>query len=374
MAEQLMHVIGNEKVAAKATAWESVYDPALGTVIGEVPLDDERALEMAVDQADQAFSTWSATPILERTRVMFRYRDLLVRHQAELAELVTREHGKVLADATNEVGRGIEVVELACGAPTILKGELLAEVAHGVDVSMLRVPLGVVAGITPFNFPAMIPLWMIPPAIVSGNTFVLKPSERTPLTSLRLLELLHEAGLPPGVVNIVHGGRAVVDRILTHPKVRAVSFVGSQPVAEHVYRTAAAHDKRVQALGGAKNFHVVMPDADWNRTIEALTSSAYGSAGERCLAGSVAVAVGEAGNRLVELMQARAERLIVGDGRNAQSEMGPLIRAQHRDRVAGYIDRVFRKAQSWCMTDACIPGPNKDSFWVRRCLMGSTAR
>jgi malonate-semialdehyde dehydrogenase (acetylating)/methylmalonate-semialdehyde dehydrogenase len=215
---------------------------------------------------------------------------------------------------------------------------------------------------------------MIPPAIVSGNTFVLKPSERTPLTSLRLLELLHEAGLPPGVVNIVHGGRAVVDRILTHPKVRAVSFVGSQPVAEHVYRTAAAHDKRVQALGGAKNFHVVMPDADWNRTIEALTSSAYGSAGERCLAGSVAVAVGEAGNRLVELMQARAERLIVGDGRNAQSEMGPLIRAQHRDRVAGYIDRVFRKAQSWCMTDACIPGPNKDSFWVRRCLMGSTAR
>ncbi len=337
MVQQLSHVVGAELLAPQATEYDPVYNPALGTVIGQVPLDDERAVDLAVQAANAAFPGWAKTPVLERTRIMFRYHELLTSHRDELAALVTQEHGKVRSDAYNEVGRGIEVVQLAAAAPSLLKGEVLPGVSHGVDVSMVRVPLGVVAGITPFNFPAMIPLWMVPLALVSGNTFVLKPSERTPLTALRLTELLHEAGLPPGVLNVVHGGRVVVDRILSHPGIRAVSFVGSQPVAHYVYRTAAANGKRVQALGGAKNFHVVLPDADLDRTVQMLTSSAYGSAGERCLAGSVVVAVGEAGDRLVEAMEARIRRLVVGDGMQPESEMGPLIRAQHRDRVAGYV-------------------------------------
>lgn len=339
MTQRLPHQIGREPYVSRAKNWDDVYNPADGSVIAEVPLDDRDALDEAVKTAQAAFPGWAQTPILERARVMFRYRELLERHRDELASSVTREHGKIKSDAANEVGRGIEVVELAAGAPQLLKGEILTQVSRGVDVFMTRVPLGVVAGITPFNFPAMIPLWMIPPAIVSGNAFVLKPSERTPMTSVRLYELLREAGLPPGVLNIVHGGRAVVDRILAHPTIRAVSFVGSQPVAEYVYRTAASHGKRVQALGGAKNFHVVMPDAHLDRTVAALSASAYGSAGERCLAGSVAVAVGDVGDQLVTGLANRVKRLVVGAGINPDVEMGPLIRVQHRERVIDYIDR-----------------------------------
>lgn len=362
MAERIAHVINHQLVSPTAKTWDAVYNPATGAVIGEIPLDDEHAVELAVEAADQAFRAWAETPILERARVMFRYRQLLVDHQDELARMVTQEHGKVASDAFNEVGRGIEVVELAAGAPSLLKGEVLPGAAHGVDVSMLRVPLGVVAGITPFNFPAMIPLWMIPPAVVAGNTFVLKPSERTPLTSLRLVELLHEAGLPEGVVNIVHGGRSVVDRLLQHRRVRAVSFVGSQPVAEYVYRTAAANGKRVQALGGAKNFHVVMPDANLDRTVEALAGSAYGSAGERCLAGSVVIAVGDVQDRFVDAMKARAERLVVAPGTDPTSEMGPLIRAQHRDRVARYIERGVSEGASLVYDGRQHPKPDQGFF------------
>jgi malonate-semialdehyde dehydrogenase (acetylating)/methylmalonate-semialdehyde dehydrogenase len=339
VAAVLQHVIGGQLRPHQASRLDPVFNPALGDVIGEVPIDDVQAVDAAVQAAEAAFREWSATPILERARVMFRYRELLEAHRQELAESVTREHGKILSDAYNEVGRGIEVVELAAGAPSLLKGETLPEVAHGVDVTMLRVPLGVVAGITPFNFPAMIPLWMIPPAIVSGNTFVLKPSERTPLTSMRLLELLKEAGLPDGVVNLVHGGAPVVDALLTHPRIRAISFVGSQPVADYVYRTASQHHKRVQALGGAKNFHIVMPDANLDLAVDALMGSAYGSAGERCLAGSVVVAVGDVADTLVQRLQDKASRLKVGNGLEAGIEMGPLIRAQHRERVQGYIER-----------------------------------
>ncbi|PSR34905.1 MAG: methylmalonate-semialdehyde dehydrogenase (CoA acylating) [Sulfobacillus benefaciens] len=362
MAKRLQHVIGETQVAAQATRWDPVYNPATGEIIGEVPIDDDNAVNYAVEAARSAFSSWAETPILERARVMFRYRDLLEAHHNDLAEMVTREHGKVLSDAYNEVGRGIEVVELAAGAPSILKGEILQGVAHGVDAMMLRVPLGVVAGITPFNFPAMIPLWMVPPAIVSGNTFVLKPSERTPMTSLRLMELLKEAGLPDGVVNIVHGGRTVVDRILNHPDIRAVSFVGSQPVAEHVYRTAAAAGKRVQALGGAKNFHIVMPDADLAKTVEALTSSAYGSAGERCLAGSVVIGVGAVADELVEAMRDRAKHLVVGDGTDPATEMGPLIRDVHRDRVAGYISRGLDEGAKLVVDGRTHPMPSQGFF------------
>ncbi len=362
MAKRLQHVIGDSRVNAQATRWDPVYNPTTGEIIGEVPIDDNNAVDHAVEVARGAFSSWAQTPILERARVMFRYRDLLEAHHKDLAEVVTREHGKVLSDAYNEVGRGIEVVELAAGAPNLLKGEVLQGVAHGVDTMMFRVPLGVVAGITPFNFPAMIPLWMVPPAIVSGNTFVLKPSERTPMTSLRLMELLKEAGLPDGVLNIVHGGRTVVDRILNHPAIRAVSFVGSQPVAEHVYRTAAAAGKRVQALGGAKNFHIVMPDTDLGKTVEALTSSAYGSAGERCLAGSVVIGVGGVADELVEAMRDRALHLVVGDGTDPATEMGPLIRDTHRDRVAGYIARGLEEGAKLVVDGRAHPIPSQGFF------------
>lgn len=339
MHRMLDHMIDGKSTPASATMWDSVFNPATGEAIAEVPINDQTAVHQAVAAAKKNFESWAMTPLIHRARVMFRYRELLERHRAELAALVTEEHGKVLVDADAEVGRGIEVVELAASAPSLLKGEIFPDVARGIDTALLRVPLGVVAGITPFNFPAMIPLWMMPPAIVAGNTMVLKPSERTPLTSLRLLELLHEAGLPPGVVNLVHGGSMVVDQVLTHTDVRAVSFVGSQPVAEHVYRTAAAVGKRVQALGGAKNFHVVMPDAHLGRTVDALMGSAYGAAGERCLAGSVAIAVGESAEPLIAAMREAASRLKVGPGSDPDSEMGPLIRATHRDRVQGYIEK-----------------------------------
>ncbi|AEJ39346.1 methylmalonate-semialdehyde dehydrogenase [Sulfobacillus acidophilus TPY] len=339
MAQPLTHIIGGRPFAATATQWEPIYNPATEDVLAEVPLDDQTAVSAAVDAASTAFSSWKNTPIFERARIMFRYWELLQRHREELARLVTQEHGKVLADADQEVGRGIEVVELAASAPSLLKGEILPLVAHGVEASMLRVPLGVVAGITPFNFPAMIPLWMIPPAVVAGNTFVLKPSERTPLTSMRLLELLREAGLPDGVVNLIHGGKSVVDAVLSHPEIRAVSFVGSQPVAEYVYRTAAYHGKRVQALGGAKNFHVVMPDAELPKTVEALIGSAFGAAGERCLAGSVVLAVGHVADRLQDALVEAGRSMTVGPGWEPGTDMGPLIRQSHRERVRGYIAR-----------------------------------
>lgn len=363
MSEFLCHIIGGQLIEARTGRRDPVYNPAVGDVIGEVPMDDVRAVDDAVKAAETAFPQWAGTPVLERARVMFRYRELLEAHHQELAECVTREHGKIVSDAYNEVGRGIEVVELAAGAPSLLKGEVLPQVAHHVDVSLVRVPLGVVTGITPFNFPAMIPLWLIPPAIVSGNTFVLKPSERTPLTSMRLVELLREAGLPDGVVNIVHGGPEVVDRLLSSPSIRAVSFVGSQPVAEYVYRTASQHGKRVQALGGAKNFHVVMPDANVEQTVEALIGSAFGSAGERCLAGSVVIAVGSSGDGLVDALHSRAARLRVGNGLEPMTEMGPLIRAAHRERVRGYIDCGVKEQARIVLDGRDCPVP-EDGFFL----------
>ncbi len=363
MASRVPHLIAMEAIEPRASEWIPVYNPATGDVLGEVGLDDSEAVDLAVRTAKTAFAEWAATSILERARVMFRYRDLLAANRTELAALVTREHGKILSDAYNEVGRGIEVVELAASAPSLLKGEVLPQVAAGVETAMLRVPLGVVAGITPFNFPAMIPLWMIPLAIVAGNTFVLKPSERTPLTSLRLLELLHEAGLPEGVVNLVHGGRLVVDRILQHPEIKAVSFVGSQPVAHHVYQTASSTGKRVQALGGAKNFHVILPDADRERTVESLVGSAYGSAGERCLAGAVAIAIGSAGEWLADAVRARAEILHVGNGAHDSVEMGPLIRDEHRARVASYIERGVQEGARLVYDGRRHPVP-QDGFFL----------
>jgi len=316
-----------------------VYNPATGQVIDRVPLSGGQEVDAAVQAAVIAYASWSRTPVMERVRLMFRFKALLEEHFEDLAAIITRHHGKTLEESRGEVRRGIEVVDFACGAPTLLQGRTLRDVSGGVDQDLYRYPVGVCAGIPPFNFPVMIPLWMFPLAVVAGNTFVLKPSERTPLGAQRLAEMFLEAGFPDGVLNVVHGAREAVDALLSHPRVQAISFVGSAPVARHVYQTAAAHGKRVQALGGAKNHIVVMPDADPEITVPAILNSAFGNAGERCLAGSVAVAVGQAADRLLEPLKEAASKLVVGPGDQAGVQVGPLIRADHRDRVAAYVDR-----------------------------------
>lgn len=320
-----------------------VYDPATGDVIDDVPLLGAEEVDAAVRAAARAYAGWSRTPVMERVRIMFRYRNLLEEHAEELAAIVTRHHGKTLDEARGEVRRGIEVVEFACGAPTLLQGRTLRQVASGVDQDLYRFPLGVVAGIPPFNFPVMIPLWMFPLAVVSGNAFVLKPSERTPLGAVRLAELFEEAGFPEGVLNIVHGTKDAVDAILEHPAVAAVSFVGSERVARYVYERAAKNGKRVSAAGGAKNHIVVMPDADLESALPALLNSAYGNAGERCLAGSVAVAVGAVHDRLIDALDAGARKLVVGPGNVPGVEVGPLIRDEHRRHVVEFIERGERE-------------------------------
>ena len=298
-----------------------------------------KEVDAAVRAAVAAYRTWSHTALLERVRLMFRYKALLEEHFEEIAAIITRHHGKTLEESRGEVRRGIEVVDFACGAPTLLQGRTLRDVSGGVDQDLYRYPVGVCAGIPPFNFPVMIPLWMFPLAVVAGNTFVLKPSERTPLGAARLAEIFLEAGFPEGVLNVVHGGSEVVNALLAHPDVNAISFVGSAPVARHVYITAAANGKRVQALGGAKNHIVVMPDADPEITVPAILNSAFGNAGERCLAGSVAVAVGKAAEGLLGPLAEAAGKMVVGPGDQPGVQVGPLIRADHRDRVAGWVDK-----------------------------------
>ena len=316
-----------------------VYNPATGEVIEQVPMSGAADVDAAVRAAVAAYRGWSGTALMERVRLMFRYKALLEEYFEELASIITRHHGKTLDEARGEVRRGIEVVDFACGAPTLLQGRTLRDVSAGVDQDLYRYPVGVCAGIPPFNFPVMIPLWMFPIAVVAGNTYVLKPSERTPLGGARLAEIFLEAGFPEGVLNIVHGARDAVEALLAHPDVRAISFVGSAPVARHVYVTAASDGKRVQALGGAKNHIVVMPDADPEITVPAILNSAFGNAGERCLAGSVAVAVGQAADRLLQPLADAASKMVVGPGDVAGVQVGPLIRAEHRDRVAAYVDK-----------------------------------
>jgi malonate-semialdehyde dehydrogenase (acetylating)/methylmalonate-semialdehyde dehydrogenase len=316
-----------------------IYNPATGQVIDQVPLSGGKEVGAAVRAAATAYESWSRTAVMERVRLMFRYKALLEEHFEELAAIVTRHHGKTLDESRGEVRRGIEVVDFACGAPTLLQGRTLRDVSGGVDQDLYRYPVGVCAGIPPFNFPVMIPLWMFPLAVVAGNTFVLKPSERTPLGGQRLAEIFLEAGFPTGVLNVVHGARDAVDALLSHPGVQAISFVGSAPVAKHVYLTAAANGKRVQALGGAKNHIVVMHDADPEITVPAILNSAFGNAGERCLAGSVAVAVGQAADQLLEPLMAAASKMVVGPGDQPGVQVGPLIRADHRDRVAAFVEK-----------------------------------
>jgi malonate-semialdehyde dehydrogenase (acetylating)/methylmalonate-semialdehyde dehydrogenase len=327
------------RVPIEGTASLPVFNPATGQVIDQVPLSGGKEVDAAVQAAATAYATWSRTPVMERVRLMFRFKALLEVHFEELAAIITRHHGKTLEESRGEVRRGIEVVDFACGAPSLLQGRTLRDVSGGVDQDLYRYPVGVCAGIPPFNFPVMIPLWMFPLAVVAGNTFVLKPSERTPLGAQRLAEIFLEAGFPEGVLNVVHGAREAVDALLSHPGVQAISFVGSAPVARHVYQTAAANGKRVQALGGAKNHIVVMPDADPEITVPAILNSAFGNAGERCLAGSVAVAVGQAAERLLDPLRDAASKMVVGPGDQAGVQVGPLIRSDHRDRVAAYVDR-----------------------------------
>jgi malonate-semialdehyde dehydrogenase (acetylating)/methylmalonate-semialdehyde dehydrogenase len=334
------NLIGSQwRVPSDGTESLPVYNPASGQVIEQVPLSDSREVDAAVQAAARAYATWSRTALMERVRLMFRFKALLEEHFEELAAIVTRHHGKTLDESRGEVRRGIEVVDFACGAPTLLQGRTLRDVSGGVDQDLYRYPVGVCAGIPPFNFPVMIPLWMFPLAVVAGNTFVLKPSERTPLGGQRLAEIFLEAGFPDGVLNVVHGAREAVDALLMHPGVNAISFVGSAPVAKHVYQAAAASGKRVQALGGAKNHIVVMPDADPEITVPAILNSAFGNAGERCLAGSVAVAVGKAADRLLDPLKDAALKMVVGPGDQAGVQVGPLIRADHRDRVAAYVEK-----------------------------------
>jgi len=317
----------------------AVYDPATGETIEEVPLSGAEEVGAAVEAAARAYEGWSKVSVMERTRLMFRFKALLEENFEELARIITRHHGKTLEEARGEVRRGVEVVDFACGAPTLLQGRTLRAVGRDVDQDYYRYPLGVVAGIPPFNFPVMIPLWMFPLAVATGNTFVMKPSERTPLGMMRLAELFLEAGFPEGVLNVVHGGKEAVDAILSHPEVRAVSFVGSEPVAGYVYREAARHRKRVQAAGGAKNHIVVMPDADLEQVMPTILNSAFGNAGERCLAGSVALTVGEARGPFLEAIRAEAEKLAVGPGTDPGVDIGPLIRDEHREKVIGYVER-----------------------------------
>ncbi|GAA3303837.1 CoA-acylating methylmalonate-semialdehyde dehydrogenase [Streptomyces cinereospinus] len=337
MTKIVTHWIGGKPVDGASGAFGPVTDPATGAVTAKVAFASADEVDAAVAAAKEAFSAWGRSSLAERTSILFRFRALLDAHRDEIADLITAEHGKVHSDALGEVARGLEIVDLACGITVQLKGELSTQVANRVDVAAIRQPLGVVAGITPFNFPAMVPMWMFPLAIACGNTFVLKPSEKDPSASVRIAELLAEAGLPDGVFNVVHGDKAAVDRLLEHPDVKAVSFVGSTPIARHIHTTAAAHGKRVQALGGAKNHMLVLPDADLDAAADAAVSAAYGSAGERCMAVSAVVAVGAIGDELVAKIRERAEKIRIGPGSDPASEMGPLITRAHRDKVASYV-------------------------------------
>jgi malonate-semialdehyde dehydrogenase (acetylating)/methylmalonate-semialdehyde dehydrogenase len=368
--ETVPHWISGKTVEGESKVFADVFNPATGEAKRRVPLDGTVELERAVAAATAAFPEWSNMPPLRRARVLFRFRDLLEKNTDRLAAIITSEHGKVLDDAKGEVTRGLEVVEFATGMPHLLKGECTEQVGTGIDSWSFRQPLGVVAGITPFNFPAMVPLWMLPIALATGNCFILKPSERDPSASLVMAQLLKEAGLPDGVFNVVHGDKRVVDAILDHPGIQAVSFVGSTPVAEYVYRRGTSTGKRVQALGGAKNHMIVMPDADMDQAADALTGAAFGSAGERCMAISVAVVVGEdTGDALLARMKERVAKLKVDDGTVSGAEMGPLVTGVHRDKVAGYVELGVKEGAALFVDQRTQENlPQGNGFFLAPCL------
>jgi malonate-semialdehyde dehydrogenase (acetylating) / methylmalonate-semialdehyde dehydrogenase len=365
----ITHWINGKAVHGTSGRSSNVYNPATGQVQATVPLANHAELNAAVEAAQAAFPDWSSQPPLRRARVLFRFRELLYQRADALAAILTSEHGKVLSDAKGEVTRGIEVVEFATGIPQLLKGEYTDQIGPGIDSWSLRQPLGVVAGITPFNFPAMVPLWMFPIALACGNTFILKPSERDPSASILLAELLKEAGLPDGVFNVVHGDKEAVDAILEHPTIKATSFVGSTPIAEYVYTHGTAHGKRVQALGGAKNHMLVMPDADMDQAADALVGAAYGSAGERCMAISVAVAVTNAtADALIEKLRPRIAALQISPGIEPKADMGPLVTGAHLDRVKGYLDLGRTEGATLLIDGRETTLPRGEGFFLGACL------
>jgi malonate-semialdehyde dehydrogenase (acetylating)/methylmalonate-semialdehyde dehydrogenase len=338
MTTTIAHFISGQTTTGSSARSQDVFNPATGAVTGRVTLANTHDVNTAVASAQAAFPAWADTPPLKRARVMFKFLELLNQHRDQLAHMITAEHGKVFTDAQGEVTRGIDIVEFACGIPQLLKGDFTDQVSTGIDNWTLRQPLGVVAGVTPFNFPVMVPMWMFPVAIACGNTFVLKPSPLDPSPSLLMADLLKKAGLPDGVFNVVQGDKEAVDALVEHPDVKAVSFVGSTPIANSLYENGARHGKRVQALGGAKNHMVVMPDADIEQAVDALMGAAYGSAGERCMAISVAVLVGEVADKLMPLLLEKTRALKVLNGTNLDAEMGPIVTAAAKQRITGYID------------------------------------
>jgi malonate-semialdehyde dehydrogenase (acetylating) / methylmalonate-semialdehyde dehydrogenase len=359
----LNHWIGGRRDERPAERHGEVTDPATGEVVARVPFATAQDVDRAVQAAAAAGKQWGAASLTKRAQVMFAFRELVNAHKDELAALITREHGKVLSDARGEVTRGLEVIEFACGLGHLLKGENTPQVSGGVDSHSLRQPLGVVAGITPFNFPVMVPLWMAPVALACGNAFILKPSEQDPSPSMRLAELLAEAGLPEGVFSVIHGDKEAVDAILHHPGIAGVSFVGSTPVAQYIYETGTANGKRVQALGGAKNHMVVLPDADIEMAADAAVSAAYGSSGERCMAISVVVAVGDVADPLVGAIKERLPKVKVGDGLDPSSEMGPLVTREHRDKVASYLESGPAQGAT-LVADGRESAPDGDGFFL----------
>jgi malonate-semialdehyde dehydrogenase (acetylating)/methylmalonate-semialdehyde dehydrogenase len=366
MSKHVSHWIGGRPWDGAAERRGDIYNPATGQITGTVDFASDTVVGDAVAAAAKALPGWRSFSLAKRTGVLFAFRELINSHRGELAGLISAEHGKVVSDADGEVARGLEVVEFACGIGHLLQGGYSENVSTGVDAYSIRQPLGVVAGITPFNFPAMVPMWMFPIALACGNTFVLKPSEKDPSASLLLARLLAEAGLPEGVFNVVHGDKEAVDALLTHPDVRAVSFVGSTPIARYVYQTGTSAGKRVQALGGAKNHMVVLPDADTDLAADAAVSAGFGSAGERCMAVSVLVAVGSAGDELVAKIGERVRALRVGPGTDERSEMGPLVTAPHRDKVASYLDGGVAEGATLAVDGRMHPviGGESDGFWL----------
>jgi malonate-semialdehyde dehydrogenase (acetylating)/methylmalonate-semialdehyde dehydrogenase len=366
---RVSHWIGGRLVAGKSGREGDVYDPATGRLAKHVDFASVDEIDAAVAAAKAAFPGWRATSLSKRTDILFKIRNLVEQRRHELAAILTAEHGKVPSDALGEIARGLENLEFACGVPTLLKGGYTEQASTGVDVYQIRQPLGVVAGITPFNFPAMVPMWMFGTAIATGNTFILKPSEKDPSASIFLAELLHEAGVPDGVFNVVHGDKVAVDAILEHPDIAAVSFVGSTPIARYIYETGTSHGKRVQALGGAKNHMIVLPDADIDMAADAAVSAGYGSAGERCMAVATVVAVGDVADPLVEAISRRLPDVKVGPGTDPTAEMGPLVTRQHRDKVAGYIDSAADQGATVVADGRDHPLYETDGFFLGVCLI-----